>query len=104
MIKILLTLLLIISSSCGLLDSAVKSKKSLTVNKDAVVILGDEEKEIKKDEGMDLPSESFLVRSKGHIPVYVIPLNSSFQEVNVKLSQFEDSELTPTFRKSINST
>lgn len=99
-----LLLTLIFFTSCSLLKSDKIADKTLVVNKDAKLIFATEEKEIKKDETIELPKDSFLVRTKGHIPVYVIPLKSSFKEVKVSLNQFESGELTDTFKNSINST
>lgn len=104
MIKIILLTFIILFTSCSMFKGKDTAKKNLTVNKDATIILGDEEKEIKKDVGADLPTESFLIKAKGNIPVYVIPLSSSFQEVKINLNEFEASQLTSTFKNSINTT
>ncbi|MCT4640895.1 MAG: hypothetical protein N4A33_01270 [Bacteriovoracaceae bacterium] len=101
--KILLLISAFAVTSCGLFGDGKRKGASLIVNKDATLHLPSTKEEVKKDEAVDLPTESFLVRSPGHIPVYVIPLNSTFREAKVNLSEFEASELSQTFQSSVQS-
>lgn len=104
MFKIVLFTFMMVMSSCSLFSSKNTNARNLTVNKDATVVMGDEEKLVKKGESTELPSESFILRAKGNIPVYVIPLESSFKDVKVSLNEFESSELSETIKTNINST
>lgn len=104
MFKFVLFTLVLVMSSCSIFSKKISKSRNLIVNKDATIVMGDEEREVKKDESLEMPTESFILRAKGNIPVYVVPLRSKFKDVKVSLNEFENAELTTTIKNKLNST
>lgn len=103
MFKFLAILSLFIISSCGLLGGNKISGASLKINKDATIDKGSEEISVKENEEISLPETSFIVKSPGNMPVYVIPLNSDFRKVEVNLTPLGPDEIAEVYKKKINS-
>ena len=89
-------------TSCGLLGSSNLGRSKLNVSRDSILEIGDTQIEVKKDSGIELPKESFIVRSTGMIPVFVVPLNSQFKQIDLNLSPLESKEVEGVYKKQIN--
>lgn len=84
--KIYLLFVILCLTSCGLLGPKAKVKKGdIVVNVDAEIIRNDEKLEIKKGEGMELPESSFIIQSAGYMPLYVIPMEQTFNKNEINL-------------------
>lgn len=84
--KLYLIFMILILTSCGLLGTKEKVKKGdIVVNVDAKLIYNDETVELKKGEGVELPENSFIIQSTGYMPLYVIPLEQTFNKNEINL-------------------
>lgn len=102
MIKQMTILSVFLMTSCGLFGGKKISGATLKINKDAVIEDGSKEISVKENEEVSMPSSSFIVKSAGSIPVYVIPLKSDFRKVEVNLAPLTSNEIAGVYKKKIN--
>lgn len=96
----ILVMFCFVLQSCGLLGTG-KNSSELVVNKDAELVLKEKKVAVKEGEGVQTPTEAFLVQSPGYVPVFVIPAKDEFQKNNLNLSPLSSDMLDSEFQKTI---
>ena len=99
--QIILASLLLVTS-CGIFGGKKLSGSTLNVNKDAVIVDGSKEIPVKQNEEVPLPQQSFLVKSPGSLPVYVIPFKSEFRKVEINLSPLGPDQIKDAYKEQVN--